>query len=55
MVRAALAAGQACYSKWGSLQSEFSNNRLENSAPSKRLPNRRDIGREDTAMALCGM
>jgi hypothetical protein len=53
------AAGHACYSKisvWISLQSEFSNDRVENSALlSKRLRNRRDIGSKDTAVALCGM
>ena len=39
-----------------SLQSEFSNDRVENSAQlSKRLRNRRDIGSKDTAVALCGM
>jgi hypothetical protein len=43
-------------SVWVSLQSEFSNDQVENSALlSKRLRNRRDIGSKDTAVALCGM
>jgi hypothetical protein len=52
------AAGQACYSKisvWVSLQSEFSNDQVENSAAFKRLPNRRGIALKDSAATLCGM
>jgi hypothetical protein len=43
-------------SVWVSLQSEFSNDQVENSALlSKRLRSRRDFRSKDTAAALCGM